>query len=150
MHALNAIIYDLEDRTAMMTCIFGVLNMEHNTLTFSNAGHLYPYYFRAREDRLSCVESTSYPLGIRADMNFPICQVKLERGDFVLACSDGFIEAENRKSEMYGYERFERVINENRTRTATQLADAIKDDFSRFLGGQPHSDDLTLIVLRMK
>lgn len=150
MHALNAIIYDLEDRTAMMTCIFGVLNMEQNTLTFSNAGHLYPYYFRAREDRLSCVESTSYPLGIRADMNFPICQVKLEKGDFVLACSDGFIEAENRKNEMYGYDRLERVINENRTRSAAQLADAIKDDFSRFLGGQPHSDDLTLIVVRMK
>jgi sigma-B regulation protein RsbU (phosphoserine phosphatase) len=150
MDTLNKMIFHVEDRRAMMTAIYGVFNRADSCFTYSNAGHIFPYYYNAAQDNLTTIETSSYPLGIRKDYSFPEHQVKLNPGDFILTCSDGLIEATNKRNEQFGFDRLEETIYTYRKQSAADMLSAIKDEFFAFLNGQPHADDLTLLAVRLK
>lgn len=150
MRTLNKMICELEDRRAMMTGIYGLFERETSSFHFSNAGHLYPYYYDAQKDTVESIESSSYPLGIRPEYEFPEIECKLKPGDFILACSDGLIEAMNKRGNMFGFDRLEETINKHRKLTSAELLSAIKDEFFSFLNGKAHGDDLTLVAVRRK
>lgn len=150
INLLNSSIYEMAERSGIMTCIFAILDKTTNLLTFANAGHLYPYYYNKAEDSIRCLESLSYPLGVRAEFDFPVTQIKMSPGDFILASSDGFIEAANRNGEEFGYSRFEEAVKKHRAKEPREMILAIKDDFFSFLNGQQHTDDLTMLVMKIK
>ena len=150
MNMLNSAIFEMAERSGMMTCIFAILDKKTNVFTYANAGHLYPYYFNKTEDRVQCLESQSYPLGIRSEFDFPVTQVKMNPGDFILASSDGFIEATNKAGEEFGYSRFEEAVKRYRNKEPREMIISIKDDFFSFLNGQQHTDDLTILVMKIK
>ena len=81
---LNEMIYELEEKTAMMTCIYAVMDIDNSSLSLCNAGHLYPHFYHASSDSLKTIESVSYPLGVRDDYPFPVKTLKMEPGDFFL------------------------------------------------------------------
>jgi len=150
MDTLNRLIFGLEDRRAMMTAIYGVFDRESSTFTYSNAGHIYPYYYDASADSIISVETESYPLGIRTGNVFPEKSLVLDPGDFILTTSDGFIEATNKRNEMFGFERLQDAIHDNRKKSSGEMLAAIKDQFFSFLNGAAHDDDLTLLAVRRK
>jgi sigma-B regulation protein RsbU (phosphoserine phosphatase) len=150
MGTLNKMVYDLEDRRAMMTAIYGVFDRASSTFTYSNAGHIFPYFYNHGTDKVETIESSSYPLGIRDSYAFPEQSFTLNNGDFILTCSDGLIEAMNKRGEIYGFERLHDIITQYRKCPSAELLSSIKDDFFSFLNGQPHADDLTLLAIRKK
>jgi sigma-B regulation protein RsbU (phosphoserine phosphatase) len=64
--------------------------------------------------------------------------------------SDGILDAENEKEEMYGEDRLAGLLCANRDRPAIEIADAILEDVTRFQGAKDRFDDETIIVLRVR
>jgi sigma-B regulation protein RsbU (phosphoserine phosphatase) len=64
--------------------------------------------------------------------------------------SDGIPDAENAAGEMFGTERLAALLQAHHTRPATQLADEIVAEVSRFQNGAERFDDETLIVLKVR
>lgn len=150
MDTLNSLIFELPDPRAMMTCLYALLDLKTGSFTFSNGGHVHPYYYDGKKDKLITLDGSSYPLGVRIEYTFPVEKLKLKPGDFVITCSDGFIESRDRGDEMFGYDRFLDSVYEHRKKNASDLIQSIRDDLFRFLSGNPHQDDLTLVMLKMK
>lgn len=150
MKNLNSLICGLGERRALMTFLYSYFDASDQTYTFSNAGQIYPYHYSKQDDSISTIESISYPLGVRSEYSFPMNSVRLEPGDFILTCSDGFVESQNRKMEEFGYERLEESIYNHRGKSARKLSESVKADLFTFLDGSPHEDDLTLLVLKIK
>jgi phosphoserine phosphatase RsbU/P len=71
-------------------------------------------------------------------------------GDVVVFVSDGILDAENAQNEMYGSERLSGILCGNRDRSASQIADAILSDVTRFQDGKDRFDDETIIILRVR
>lgn len=150
MRTLNSLIFELDERHALMTFFYAVYDVEARSMTFSNAGHIYPYHYRAAEDRLISLESTGYPLGIREHYEFNKHTVSVEPGDFIALCSDGFIESRNRRNEEFGFEQLEESIFDHRRKGSKEVCTGVANDLFEFLSGRPHEDDLTFLVMKVK
>ncbi|WP_017304221.1 SpoIIE family protein phosphatase [Spirulina subsalsa] len=89
-------------------------------------------------------------IGFERDINdlFNTHTVGLELGDTLVLYTDGIIEAENRREELYGFEQLCRVIQQHHHLTAFAIQQAVIEDVQTHLEGQKLNDDITLIVMK--
>ena len=116
------------------------------TLRFSSAGHLDPYVFRARENRLQPLSAWGYPLGIRRRDPFKEMEITFDQGDRLILYSDGLIEALNDDEEPFGFARFEEVLLNESHRSAEGIRKVLLDSVKKFTKNRPPLDDQTLVV----
>ena len=133
-----------------ITLFYGVLNPESRMLVYSNAGHNYPLVFQ--ENGIVCqqLESTGLPCGIMEDASYDEKEIKLEAGDIVVFYTDGIIEAVNSQEEEFGEKRLRSIVSGNPQLDSASLIAHIHDELTRFVGGVPQYDDLTLMVLKVQ
>lgn len=98
------------------------------TMEVANAGHLSPYR-DGREIELP----PGLPLGVIPGVTYERVSFQLEQGVRIIFLSDGVVEAQNDRGELFGFERTQQVSNES----ARYIAQTAK----RF--GQ--NDDITVI-----
>ncbi|HTQ62632.1 MAG TPA: PP2C family protein-serine/threonine phosphatase [Candidatus Solibacter sp.] len=135
----------LADRFA--TLFYGVFDPATRTLRYANAGHNPPLVLR-QDSSIAWLDSASFPLGIFRDSRYEESAVQLQRGDTLIAYTDGVIEAVNQSGEEWGLEGITKAALHCNAKDAGELVDALfasLDDFSR--GRQ--TDDATILVARV-
>ena len=130
----------------------GELNLSDRTVRLSNSGCPYPYHYRAATGHAVELQMDAYPLGIRPDTDYPVVERQLQRGDRLVFCSDGIVEAMNGAGEPFGYDRtveaIQRAGQEGLSASAT--IDRILKEVKTFRGDAPQSDDITCVVVRVE
>ena len=96
------------------------------------------------------VKAEGFPLGLFPDVTYEELNVATQPGDAIVFVSDGILDAENEKEEMYGEERLANLLCSHRGEPAMVIADAILEDVARFQGAKDRFDDETIIVLRVR
>lgn len=92
------------------------------------------------------IVSSHPPLGILKNLNdLHFEHIKLKPEDYVLLLSDGVLEAENEKGEMFGEERLLNTIGEQVYEKDTDIVDLILSGLRIFVGEYPQKDDISLI-----
>jgi sigma-B regulation protein RsbU (phosphoserine phosphatase) len=136
-----------EDRYT--TLFYGVFDGAVRTLRYVNAGHNPPVVVR-QDGSVDWLEAGGPPVGMFPDSTYEEKVVRLEPGDFVIAYTDGVIEATNPCGEVWGVQGLLRAAAAWAPKSSDD-ADALvrlifnsMDDFSR----RCQSDDVTLAVLR--
>jgi phosphoserine phosphatase RsbU/P len=99
-------------------------------VTIANAGHLSPYLDGREVDLLGAL-----PLGVPKGASYETTRFNLARGSRLTFYTDGVVEAQNQKGELFGFERGRSV--------STRPAVAIVEDAKQF--GQ--SDDITVVTV---
>jgi sigma-B regulation protein RsbU (phosphoserine phosphatase) len=84
------------------------------------------------------------------DVTYEEFSIATQPGDAIVFVSDGILDAENEKEEMYGEDRLAGLLCASRDLSAQEIADAILADVSRFQGSKDRFDDETIIVLRVR
>jgi sigma-B regulation protein RsbU (phosphoserine phosphatase) len=84
------------------------------------------------------------------DVTYEEFSVATQPGDAIVFVSDGILDAENEKEEMYGEERLAGLLCASREMPASEIAEAILADVTRFQGTHDRFDDETIIVLRVR
>jgi len=114
LEALNEQLCERESSSA--TCM--VLRfLPDGTVELANAGQL-PPYLNGTEMQIE----GALPLGILPGMDFPVTSFCLEPGDSLLMMSDGVVEAQNERGELFGFERIEQMLR--KPTTAAEIATA--------------------------
>jgi phosphoserine phosphatase RsbU/P len=145
---LNDAIQERKLDSHYVTMLFTLWDDENRTLTVANSGAVQPILCRAGQSTMVKVEG--FPLGLFPDVAYEELQLPAQPGDIIVFASDGILDAENAKSEMYGHERLSKLLCTHRNLRASQIADRILADVARFQGGRERFDDETLIVLRVR
>lgn len=117
-------------------------------LRYANAGHNPPMVLR-RNDSITWLDAGGQPIGMFPDLTLEEGVVQLDRGDLVLAYSDGVIEAMNPAGEEWGTERLQRAALQCNTCCADEIVSAMFAALDEFSGGH-QTDDETLVVLRVR
>jgi len=114
---------------------------------YASAGHLFPY--RISEDGdVEELESVSYPLGVRDEIDVRVRATKLKENDVLFLFSDGVVEARAEGSDdMFGFDRLEDSLSRLAGSDVEQVRDGVLADLEKFTGGAPREDDLTVLVL---
>jgi sigma-B regulation protein RsbU (phosphoserine phosphatase) len=135
----------LTDRYA--TLFYAVVDRGARKMRYVNAGHPPPVILRA-DGSIDWLETGGAPVGMFPEWAYEEGLIELKRGDLVVACTDGVIEAENPFGELWGMEGLRRAAAENRARDAHELVDAIFKSMDEFSRGH-QTDDATVAVLRI-
>ena len=147
MNVLNDIVMRTAPKRMMMTFFFGLLDPATQTLRFSSAGHLDPYVYRARTERLEALSSWGFPLGVRRREPFTEHTVDFEDGDRLILYSDGLIEAIDDDGDPFGFERFEKTILACGHMDAEDIKKSLLNSIRKFTRNRPPEDDQTLVVV---
>ena len=116
-------------------------------LIYVNAGHNNPI-LRRRSGIVERLEVGGMPLGILDGAPYQSGELTMESGDWLVAFTDGVIEAENTLQQEYGEIRFLTMLNSGVMLSPTMLLNSILVDLDRFVGDAPQHDDVTCVLLR--
>ena len=148
---LNRSLYSALTQRTFICFSMGRLDLATRTFRLANAGCPYPYYFRAENSKVVELMSDAYPLGVTATCSYQPVEIQLERGDYIVFCTDGIMEAVNAQVELFGFERTAETIRKacaNKL-SATALIDRIIEVVREFAGDTPPRDDMTCVVVHV-
>jgi sigma-B regulation protein RsbU (phosphoserine phosphatase) len=145
---LNDALQERKLDSQYVTLLFALWNDETQSLQVANSGAVQPVFCRAGESLTIAAEG--FPLGLFPDVTYDELNVTVQLGDAIVFVSDGILDAENEKEEMYGQERLAGLLCSIRGLAAQEIADEILADVSRFQGSKDRFDDETIIVLRVR
>jgi len=152
MESVNRTVFNSVQVGMLMTCCYILFDWESGKLRYTNAGHLYPYWYSAAEDSLDRLVSTDLLLGVPGSDNYKYSsQLRpFGPGDLLVLFTDGIDEAEDPKGEQFGQDRLGDIILANRGESAGGLRDRVLKEISSHTGGAPQADDITLVVAKAR
>lgn len=145
---LNDALQERKLDSQYVVMLFAVWNDENRTLQVANSGAVQPIVCRSGESMT--VRAEGFPLGMFANAIYEEFNIATQPGDVIVFVSDGILDAENAREEMYGEERISQLLCAHRGKPAAEIADAILADVTRFQDGEDRFDDETIIVLRVR
>ncbi len=152
MAAMNWTVFHSVQSGLMMSGCYVRLDHEARRLSYSNAGHPYPFLYHRGSDRIDRLESTDLILGIPDFENIPFSVAKRqwEPGDLLVLYSDGIHEALSADDEEFGEARLERVILEAKQEEPRQVRDRILRAVAEHSSGVAPADDVTVVVAKAR
>ncbi|MDH3404304.1 MAG: PP2C family protein-serine/threonine phosphatase [Acidobacteriota bacterium] len=141
---LNRALYRTGDRRAFMTFFYGLLDPASGELDYACAGHPFPLLRRAGGG-VEELGVGQLPLGMRPELDVGADRTRLHDGDLLMLFSDGLPEAVGRNGEAFGFERLRRLLAD--VGSPQTIHDRVLMAFDQHRGGEPLTDDVTLLVL---
>ncbi len=155
---VNAIIHDdMSISSGMFVTLFlGVLDTNTMTMSYTNAGHCPTIIVRKEEDtgNVDLIELKTGDLfvGFDKDMQYHEDSVNLLPGDLVVFYTDGVTDVLNSEDDVYGPDKFMKLLRKKWELALTDLSQAVFKDVMDFAGASDLSclqyDDFTLVLLR--
>jgi phosphoserine phosphatase RsbU/P len=148
LRILNDALQERKLESQYVTMLFALWHDDTRTLEVSNSGAVQPIF--CRDGQSLTINAEGFPLGMFPDVTFDEISVVTQPGDVLVFVSDGILDAENTQGEMYGSERLSKMLCTDPDHSASQIADAILADVTRFQDGKDRFDDETIIVLKVR
>ncbi len=145
---LNITLFRDTKPTEFVTLIYGVIDARTRRFTYCNAGH--PPALLLRGGEVTELPSDNMVLGIDPEQNYTQNFIDLQTGDCVLLYTDGLHDAMNFEKKPYGKERVFAAYKSAGNGSAQEIADHLLWDIRKYVGMSSRSDDLTLIVIKVK
>lgn len=148
---VSAIDEDIERNTprgVYITLFVGILDTAARTLRYVNAGHN-PQFVVRRDGTILRLPSTGLPVGMFAGHGYEERSITLSDGDHLFFYTDGAVEVENERGDMFGSERLEAHLLAGLKGGDGDLLGAAEQAIRDFRGSAEPFDDATIMVLRL-
>ncbi|HEX4004657.1 MAG TPA: PP2C family protein-serine/threonine phosphatase [Acidobacteriaceae bacterium] len=116
-------------------------------LTYVNAGHNNPILLR-KSGAVERLDVGGIPVGVLDAAAYASAEVTLEAGDWLVAFTDGVVEAENNAQAQYGEDRLLTMMHWGAQLPPALLLSHLFADIDRFVEQAPQHDDITCMLLR--
>lgn len=147
---LNVMIYKNTPSERYITFFIAVLNTRRNQLMYVNAGHNFPYKVVKGQEEFVHLTAGGLPLGMFDHAEYQSETIDIQPSDLLVFYSDGVTEAMDKKYEEYGENRFRECILANVDKTINEMRGSIVKDIQNFVGSEPQSDDITIMLARRR
>jgi len=151
LEIMNHAIWQSAQRRFVMTCFASIVDLRARTITYANAGHNFPYLFRAGEGKgeFGSLMIRGNRLGDDPTSRYEAKVTELVPGDVLVWYTDGIVECENEQGEEYGEKRFRASVRRAAALDSADMRDAIVGEAAAFFGMMPRKDDITMVVGRI-
>ena len=133
-----------------VTVFYAVLDPKTKLLLYSNAGHNPGLILHSALNEIESLKKTGVALGAVDDAKYKHGQAVLVQGDLVVLYTDGITEAQDGSGHFFGDERFAETLHSGKHEPAQGLQQIVIDELDRFHAGNPPSDDITLVILKLE
>jgi serine phosphatase RsbU (regulator of sigma subunit) len=151
LEIMNHAIFESAQRRFVMTCFASIVDTRARTITYANAGHNFPYLFRAGDGKgeFGSLMIRGNRLGDDPTSRYEAKTTELVSGDVLVWYTDGIVECENEAGEEYGEKRFRASVRRAAALDAGEMRDAIVGEAAGYFADTPRKDDITMIVGRI-
>jgi phosphoserine phosphatase RsbU/P len=134
-----------DDRYA--TFFYAVYDEHSRTLTYTNAGHLAPFFIC--DGKVQELEEGGTVVGLFEEFPFTQGVIKVGPGSLLVLFSDGLTEPENVYGEEFGRQRVRAEILRQINLPPQRLAENLIASAEQWAGSPEQADDITVVVARM-
>ncbi|UCH92370.1 MAG: SpoIIE family protein phosphatase [Candidatus Aminicenantes bacterium] len=150
----NEIFYENAPRDVFITIIYGIFDLEKQTLTVASAGHNPLIACRHRTGKTEMINPKGIALGLDHGERYKSlieekC-IPIEEKDVFVFYTDGVSEAMNTREEIFGEKRLRAVIEDYAHLSPQLLQEKIVHAVSEFSGKAPQHDDFTMVVIKVR
>jgi phosphoserine phosphatase RsbU/P len=148
LSAVNLSLAERRIEAQFVSIIYAVWDDETRTLTVSNSGLPRPIYVHNGKNEV--IEATGLPLGLFDEAEYDEFQFRMKPGDMFVFFSDGILDARNRKGELFGRGRVERIVSECAAKSASCVVDSLFKAAAEHSAGVETFDDQTVVAIRVR
>jgi sigma-B regulation protein RsbU (phosphoserine phosphatase) len=127
------------------TVFMGIFDPSDGTLTYVNCGNEAALLLSGNS--MTKLGPTGPVIGIIPGADFGVKQVLLQKGDLLVAFTDGITDATNAADESFGQQRLAAAIREGAPSPDATIA-ILERQLAGFVGSAPQFDDITLLAVR--
>jgi serine phosphatase RsbU (regulator of sigma subunit) len=131
-----------------VTLFLGILDVERSELRYVNAGHN-PQFLLHAGGGTTPLSSTGMPIALYAGQGYTESVVPIASGDLLFFYTDGLVETENERGEMFGAERLEALLEVEHAEQIDAVLERTETAVRDFRGKAEPLDDATLMALRI-
>ena len=148
LSAVNLSLAERRIEAQFVSLIYALWDDEHRTLLVANSGLPRPVY--VHDGKNNVIEATGLPLGLFDDADYDEFRFKMKPGDMFVFFSDGILDARNRKGELFGRGRVEKIIAECAGRSADCVVESLFKAVAEHSAGVETFDDQTVVAIKVK
>ncbi len=154
MSHLNKILCEgiIKTESMFVTLFIALFDLKNRRLTYCNAGHPPPLYWKDREKNIVGLKAGGPFVGQFEDITYIQNEEAIEEGDHFFAFTDGLSEAADEKDNLFGLERAQQVFASTRDLNAQEFCEQTRSYIDRFSrdGDIRNIDDLTIMKIIIK
>jgi serine phosphatase RsbU (regulator of sigma subunit) len=128
-----------------ITAFYLIYNQSDKTLSYSNAGHTRPLYYKSSKNQIIALDSFGWFIGISDDTDYEEKKMNVSEGDRLFLYTDGITEAKNREGEDFGEVRLARFIKENLDLHGKDFCDQLLNTVNKYADGTEINDDIAFL-----
>lgn len=147
LSAVNLSLAERRIAAQFVSIIYAVWDDEHRTLTVANSGLPRPIFVHNGKNEV--IEATGLPLGLFDEAEYDEFKFRMKPGDMFVFFSDGILDARNRKGELFGRGRVEKIVAECSEKSANCVVDSLFKAAAEHSAGVETFDDQTVVAIRV-
>ncbi|MGB9436424.1 MAG: SpoIIE family protein phosphatase [Desulfobacterales bacterium] len=143
------LVKDIEELNLFITLFYSEIDIKEKSFRWVHAGHEPAMLYDPGEDSFDALGGEGLPLGVMADWVYEESKKQLNSGQIILIGTDGIKETHNEHNELFGAERFNRVIRDHFRKPAKEIIKEMFDTLQSFRFPIERKDDETLVVIKV-
>lgn len=148
LEMINRTIHpDMRATKSFVTMFNALYDPAASVFRYSNAGHNPPIFRPASASQCRQLDVGGTPVGMFPDSGFPSDEFLMQEGDIIVIYTDGVVEATDKNSNLFGFERLCSLVDQHRDSDAEEIKNAILSEVDSYTSGSLQADDITLMVL---
>ena len=146
---INDLITENTTEGKFITFFWAIIENDSKQMLYVNAGHNHPLLIS--KGKIKKLDKGGIILGVMKTMiPYSSEKLQLEKDDVIVLFTDGVSEAMNQNGEEFSDERLEKLSLSLAEKSAAEISSAIQNEVSKFAYGTVQSDDITLMVIKVK
>jgi len=145
---LNKLVCSNTDPGKFVTFFLAEYDPRSRALRYARAGHDPPIVV-GTDGVARRLRTGGLVLGFTPDSEYEVEDEVLDAGEVLCLYTDGVTEARNPEGDELEPEGLERILAENRGRTAAEIGQAVVDEVRSYTGLEHQADDVTVVVLKV-
>jgi len=146
---INDLITENTTEGKFITFFWAIIENDTKQMLYVNAGHNHPLLIR--KGKIKKLDKGGIILGVMKTMiPYSSEKLQLEKDDVIVLFTDGVSEAMNQSGEEFSDERLEKLSLSLAEKSAAEISSAIQNEVSKFAYSTVQSDDITLMVIKVK
>ena len=148
LSAVNISLAERRIEAQFVSLIYAVWDDENRTLLVANSG--LPRPVLVRDGKTTPIEATGLPLGLFDDVSYDEFRFDMKPGDTFVFFTDGILDARNRRGDLFGRTRVEKIIAQCAGKSANCVVDSLFKAAAEHSAGVETFDDQTVLAIKVK
>ncbi len=133
------------DTNPYFTLAYGILDPRSGVGKIVRAG--YPPPLLLKKGRVKTIKPEGYAIGLFPEMDMPVEEFRLEKGERLILTSDGLIDCTNPSGARFTAKRAIEAMQENKGKTLREAVDAVDTAVLSWRTSDRFDDDVSLLAL---